>query len=259
MSINFLNHNRPFEVSSTIVEWDIRRAGISIIKEFSLLPDKLISELENMPKKEADIKIGKMQIRNKEFTKVFNQKFTDVMKDFMDKNGIDMDYDTISIKKDACFVINKKIMYETFGKYIRFIPKNEYHAFLYLKPYELYFRRNEELDIKGLSSIPEVRNRIINMHKDGILNFIELVIDLAESTQMNLKQLNSFLHEFVKMYKRKELEFDYYREFNVESRFRYQLLGSEIMANNIDSDMLKHVNIEYNYKNIILPLINYIC
>ena len=76
---------------------------------------------------------------------------------------------------------------------------------------------------------------------------------------MNLKQLNSFLHEFVKMYKRKELEFDYYREFNVESRFRYQLLGSEIMANNIDSDMLKHVNIEYNYKNIILPLINYIC
>lgn len=259
MSINFLNQNRPFEISSKIVEWDIRRAGLNIIKEFSLLSDKLITELEDMPKKEADIKIGKLQIRDKEFAKRFNQKFTDVMKEFMEKNGIDMDYDTISIKKDACFVINKKITYDTIGENIRFIPKNEYHAFVYLKPYELYFQRNGELDIKGLSSITEVRNKIINMHKDGILNFIEATVDLAESTQMNMKQLNSFLHDFVEMYKRKELDFDYYREFNVESRFRYQLLGSEIMADNIDSDMLKHVNIEFNYRNIILPLINYIC
>lgn len=259
MSINFLNQNRPFEISSKIVEWDIRRAGLNIIKEFSLLPDKLVTELEDMSKKEADIKIGKLQIRDKEFAKIFNQKFTDVMKEFMEKNGIDMEYDTISIKKDACFVINKKVSQDTIGTNIKFIAKNEYHAFVYLKPYEVYFQRNGELDIKGLSGVKEIRNHLIEIHKKGILNFIEATIDLAEGSNLNKKQLNSFLHDFVEMYKKKELDFDYYREFNVESRFRYQLLGSEIMADNIDSDMLKHVNIEYNYKNIILPLINYIC
>ena len=259
MSINFLNRNRSFEVSSTITEWDIRRAGLNIIKEFSLLPESTITELEGLPKKEADIKIGKMQIKNKEFAKVFDQKFTDVMEEFMSNNNIDMDYDVTSIKKDACFVINKKISNDTIGKYIKFIPKHEYHAYVYLKPYEMYFKRNGEIDIKGLTSVPEVRNKIIELHKNGILNFVEATIELAESTQMNMKQLNSFLHEFVVMYKNRELDFDYYREFNVESRFRYQLLGSEIMADNIDSDMLNHVNIEFNYKNIILPLINYIC
>lgn len=259
MSINFLNYNRPFEVSSIIIEWDIRRAGLNIIKEFSLLPDKTIKELEKLPKKEADIKIGKMQIKDKIFAKEFDQKFTDVMKMFMEENHIDMDYDITSIKKDACFVINKNITTDTIGKYIRFIPKHEYHAYVYLKPYEIYFKRNGDIDIKGLSSIPEVRDKIIDIHKNGIINFIEATIEIAESTQMNMKKLNSFLHDFVEMYKKRELEFDYYREFNTESRFRYQLLGSEIMADNIDSDMLSHVNIEYNYKNIILPLINYIC
>ena len=83
MSINFLNQNRSFEISSNITEWDIRRAGLNIIKEFSLLPESTILDLEKLPKKEADIKIGKMQINNKEFAKVFDQKFTDVMTEFM--------------------------------------------------------------------------------------------------------------------------------------------------------------------------------
>lgn len=259
MSINFLNQNRSFEISSNITEWDIRRAGLNIIKEFSLLPESTILDLEKLPKKEADIKIGKMQINNKEFAKVFDQKFTDVMTEFMFRNNIDMNYDVTSIKKDACFVINKNIVIDSIGSYIKFIQKHEYHAYVYLKPYEIYFKRNGDIDIKGLTSIPEVRNKIIEIHKNGIINFIEATIDIAESTQMNAKKLNSFLHDFVEMYKKRELDFDYYREFNVESRFRYQMLGSQIMADNIDSDMLEHVNIEFNYKNIILPLINYIC
>lgn len=259
MSINFLNVARSFEVNSSITEWDIRRAGLNITKEFCLLPDDTIKELEKLPKSECDIKIGKMQIKDREFSKVLEQKFTDVMKEFIKVNNIDDEFDVTAIKKDACFVINKKVSVSEFGKYIKFIPKNTYHAYVYLKPYEMYFKRDDIVDIKGLSGDKKLRNHIIELHKNGILNFIEYVIELAETSNMDAMKLNQFLHEFVEMYKKKELDFDYYREFNIESRFRYQMLGSEVMADYIDESMLDKTNIEYNYKNIILPLINLIC
>lgn len=259
MSINLLNPTRSFEVSSSIIEWDIRRAGLNLIKHHRLLSEEFISQLSEIPKKDADIAIGKLQIKDKDFSKKLDQAFTDIMKLFLDENHIDMEFDVTSIKKDACFVINKDIKKSEFGQYIKFIPKNEYHAYIYLKPYEIYFKRNSEIDIKGLVGDRKVRDTILDLHKNGIINFLLYVIDLAEKTGLDPKSMNKFLHEFVEMYKRKELDYDYYREFNVESRFRYQLLDTEIMADHIDSEMLKKVNIEYNYTHIILPLINLIC
>lgn len=222
-----------------------------------------------MPKKDADIAIGKLQIKDKDFSKKLDQAFTDIMNTFLDANHIDKDFDVTSIKKDACFVINKNIKTSEFGKYIKFIPKNEYHAYMYLvpiklpkrtggSPLEIYFHKDDTLDIKGLVGDRRIREKILDLHKDGILNFLSYTVFLAEKTGLNPKEMNSFLHEFVEMYKNKELDFDYYREFNIESKFRYQLYDTETMADLIDNQMLKRVNIEYNYTHIILPLINLI-
>ena len=73
---------------------------------------------------------------------------------------------------------------------------------------------------------------------------------------MRKDKLYRFLHEFVVMYKNRELEYDYYREFSITNKFRYQFLGAETLAENIDESMLSKVNIEYNYKTIIMPLID---
>jgi hypothetical protein len=263
MSINILNTSRPFEVNSRIIEWDMKRAGPSLIKELGLLPMDEITKLEMLPKLECDVAIGKRQIKDKEFSARLEQAFTDIMNKFMDVNGIDRDLDVIAIKKDACFIINKKVSVNQFGKFIKFAQKNEYHAFMYIKPsfvsapgMEFYFKRNGDIDIKGLVGDKKARERVMKLHEDGILNLLLYVIDLAEKSGLDPKQMNDFLHGFVEMYKRKELEFDYYREFNVESRFKYQYLGSTIMADRIDESMLEKVNIEYNYLHIILPLIN---
>ena len=259
MSINLLNSTRLCEVNSSIVEWDVKRAGLNITKNFSLLSDKKIEELEKMEKMECDIAIGKLQIKDREFSKNLEQKFTDVMNAFLEANDIDKDLDVISIKKDACFTINKNVTKFKFGNYIEFVPKNEYHAYLYIKPFEIYFKRDNTIDIKGLTSDKNTRNKILDIHKDGIVNLLQTIINLAESTNMNKYKINSFLHRFVNMYKRKELDYDFYREFNIESRFRYQFLGNETMVDNIDDSMLEKVNIEYNYTKIILPLINILC
>lgn len=259
VSINLINDLRTLEINSSIVEWDIRRAGLNLIKEHELLSCSLIEELEKLPKKDCDIAIGKLQIKDKELSKSLEKAFTDAMNDFLTSNGIDKDIDVTTIKKDACFVINKKVHTSEFGKYIKFVPKNEYHAYIYIKPFEFYFKRNGDIDIKGLTSDKKTRSQIINLHENGILNLLRYIIELSETSGMDKKKINSFLHEFVEMYKKKELDYDYYREFNIESRFRYQFLNAETMADYIDTKMLDKVNIEYNYKKIILPLINLLC
>ena len=100
MSINITNETRPFEINSNIVEWDMRRAGLHIIKEFNLLSTEEIQYFESLPKKESDIAIGKRQIGDKEFSKRLEQGFTDIMNFFLKQNNLDIDLDVISIKKD---------------------------------------------------------------------------------------------------------------------------------------------------------------
>lgn len=265
MSINLINESRPFEINSSIVEWDIRRAGIHIIKELDLLPDKEVQYYESLPKKESDVEIGKRQIHDKEFSKRFEQAFTDVMNQFLKQNDLDIDLDIISIKKDACFVINRDIKKPNVGRYIEFIPKNKYHAYVNLKPflkkgkgYEIYFSRENDPDIKGLTGDKSLRKTLINLHRDGILNFLEATVELAESSGLDPKQMNQFLHSFVEMYKRKELDYDYYREFNIDSKFRYNMLGNEMMVERIDESMLEKIRIDFNYIHVIMPLINLI-
>lgn len=265
MSINMINETRPMEINSSIVEWDMKRAGINIIKELSLLPQSEIDYYESLPKKTSDIEIGKRQINDKSFSKDLDQGFTDMMNLFLKENDLDLYFDILSIKKDACFVINRDIKYFQFGQFIQFVPKNKYHAYLQLKPflkkgsgYEFYFSRDHSIDVKGLSGIKENRDRLLALHEDGILNFLSYTIDLAEKTGLSPKEMNTFLHNFVEMYKKKELDFDYYREFNPESKFKYRLLGNTMLTERINESMLDKVSIEYNYIHIILPLINLI-
>lgn len=258
MSINRINTLRLFEVNSSIVEWDIRRAGINLIKTFSLLPKQKIEKLSMMEKREADKKIGIMQINDREFSKSLEQAFTDIMNDFLKENSLDMDWDVLSIKKDACFVINRRIQKSSFGEYIEFIPKNTYHAYMYLKPYEFYWTQ-DTLTLKNMTSDKDKREKIIQLHENGILNLLDNAVHIAEVSGMNRIKLNRFLHEFVELYKKRELDFDYYREFNVQSGYRYKVLNSETIFEWITEEMFKNVDISYNYKNIILPLINILC
>lgn len=265
MSINITNEARTFEINSNVVEWDMRRAGIHIIKELQLLPEKEIKYFESLSKKESDVAIGKRQIDDKEFSKRFEQGFTDMMGQFLNQNDLDIDFDVISIKKDACFVINRDIKNPRIGKWIEFVPKNKYHAYVNLKPflkkgkgYEFYFSRDNRIDVKGLSSDKEIRGKLISLHKNGMLNLLDTTIYLAEKTGLDPKQMNQFLHNFVEMYKRKELDYDYYREFSIESKFRYNFLGNEMMTDHIDESMLEKIRIDFNYIHIVLPLINLI-
>ena len=70
-AVNWTNRNIPFVVNRPIIEYDMRRAGLSVIKEFELLPQDKIQKLDEMEKHKSDVTIDKMRKKDKDFSKRF--------------------------------------------------------------------------------------------------------------------------------------------------------------------------------------------
>ena len=65
---NYINPNIRFIRNEYIVEYDMKEAGFSIIKEFNLLPISHIQRLQFMDNKTRHIEIGKMERQDKEIS-----------------------------------------------------------------------------------------------------------------------------------------------------------------------------------------------
>ena len=64
---SWTNPNIIYLFNSTIYEYDIKSAGLSISKFFNLLPEETIEKLEAMPKHKRVVAEGKLQIKDKEY------------------------------------------------------------------------------------------------------------------------------------------------------------------------------------------------
>ena len=56
----YINENDPFLFNTEIIEYDMKDAGFSLIKEYKLLDKKTIDRIEKLEKKRRHITIGKM-------------------------------------------------------------------------------------------------------------------------------------------------------------------------------------------------------
>lgn len=246
----YTNKDRVFGVNSEIVEWDIKSANLSLIKEYELLSNDKIEKIEEMDKKERVIYVGKQMRKDKVFSKKLESLFDTVVNDFIEINSLDKGYDIVSIKRDAVYVVNKEIKYSNLGKHITFLPKNNYSAFLFLNQYEFY--KGNKFDVKGMS------DELLPLHENGMICFINDVFDIASKSNMNKKKIHMYLSDYVKAYKNRELQYDHYREFGKET-FKYTLFNNIMDIESIDDDLLQNIDISYNYLNIVLPLIQTVC
>lgn len=247
----YLNPYKSLCINSEIIEYDIKSANLSIIKEYKLLSQDIIDKIEKMNKNDRVIFVGKIMGKDKNFAKTLEKKFNDIIDEFIELNHLDKELDVISIKRDAVFVINKNISHTKFGEHINFIRKNVYTAYMYLKPYEFYIN-NDKIDVKGLN------DQLYNLHKNGILDLIREFIELCASTNMNKSLINRYLKSLVVDYKNRNLCFDYYREFNQTSKYRYIIDDEVMLVDSINERSLNRIDISYNYINIIIPMIRLI-
>lgn len=236
---------RMLVVDSIITEYDIKHANTSLMRYYNLYPEKLIDKIDRMKKIDREVYVGTLQRDNKEFSKKLMQGFDDMMELFLDTNKLSLEDDILSIKKDAAFVVNKPVKQVDFGC-VHFATKNQYKHFACIGKYEYYIRENKEVDVKGIGD-----RDALNLHKDGMLKFINDLIDLYIAD--NKKEMYEYLHDFVCAYKARELPFDYYREFDSQSGYRFIDKNTEIILDDIDESVIDNIDIQWNYINVILP------
>ena len=238
-------------INSRVIEWDIKSGNTSIMRAFKLCPLERIEELEGMKKQDRVIAVGNM-MKDPDFSKKLESGFNQVVNKFIELNHLDKDDDVLRIMRDAVYVINKPIQYNTIREYCHFIPKNEYMGYMYLQPYE-FFIAPDRIDVKGISDDK------LQYHQNGILRVIRDVYNACIEYNLDQTKINAFMKGAVDAYIHRDLEFDAYREFNNESVFRVNLYGHEVLTDVITEKDLPNTDISYNYMKIIIPLIKLLC
>lgn len=238
-------------INSRVIEWDIKSGNTSIMRAFNLCPIERIQELEGMKKQDRVIAVGNM-MKDSEFSKKLEAGFNQVVNEFMELNGLNKDDDVLRIMRDAVYVINKPIKYDTIREYCHFIPKNEYIGYFFLNPYE-FFIGQHGIDVKGID------DEKLKSHENGTLRVIRDVYDACVEYNMDQVKINAFMKGVVDAYIHRDLEFDAYREFNNESNFRINMYGHEVLSDAVTERDLSDVDISFNYLKIIIPLIKLLC
>lgn len=232
-------------INANIYEYDMKNAGLNLIKYYELLDSQTIEYLEAMPKHARTIQIGQMMRDNKTLNRDLSESFSKMRKKFFVANNI-KEHQILSIKKDAIFLVNKACE-ETKFKNVEFVLKNRYTSFHRFSNIEFYYRnRGKVLDVKG------IREEKLESHKDYMCKFLKDIFNLLETSSND--RIISKLKQFSKFYKSRSLEFQYYRELNPDSY--YTLMtddGKSFKSENYLTGF--DIDISYNYIVYILPLI----
>ena len=254
--MTWTNDGLPFLVNSLITEYDIKSGNTSIMRTYQLADSDTISKLEKLPKGERVRQVGLMQRDDKEFAKKLEASFNDAVDKFLKANELDVDVDVLAIRRDAIFVVNHPISQTRFADYINFVKKNQYHAALQIGPrLEFYFKNDHSVDIKNFVQEEKDTEHALQKLQPGVISFLQEFVDVAEGCNMNRTKVYQWMREFCTYYKEKSLDIEYYREFTREAMFSVKTDDGITMMDNIPDYMVDDLEISYNYKNIIIPLL----
>lgn len=226
-----------------IREYDIKAAGPTILLNKNYFTKEEYDKLLSMDNLTRNILVGNWLRINKDVNKVMMDEFIEIRKMFFDKNELE-DYDIISIKKDAIFVIDKDLNNLEFGVY-KFVKKNEYTDYLYVDGKEFYYNKyTNKLDVKGCSK----ESKEIQMKL-----YFSLIIELFKMKNKN--DIFKKLIEFKDDYLNYNLPKDFYRTIET-NQFPFKLAGGLVYMEEIPDVILNKVNINSNliFINMIISI-----
>lgn len=201
-------------LNSSIIEYDMKSANISLAKEFHLLPEKKIKELEALPKKDRVVQIGLYKREHKDYNEKEKAAFTEARRMFFDRNELSKNR-VVSIKRDAIFV-EGQVLETKLTDNIEFRPKNEYTSYMEVSPLELYYAKGKPLEVKGIDS-----QIYLEKHHDYFGRYLEEFFRVYEMASSRKNAL-MFLKDFATEYKWRRIAPECYREFNSRSRYLYR-------------------------------------
>lgn len=233
------NSQYNFIMNSFIREYDISKANINALYEKGILGKDEYIELYNSDKSIREKIIG-LKIRDDiNIYKEIQSSIINAKRNLIIANNIDLE-DIVCIKNDAVFIRDHKIIHTKFGM-MDFKLKNTYTIFLKTSKFEFYYYYNsynneEKLDIKGIND-----NKLI-LHKDFFLDFL---LSLFNTLQVEgIIQAINMIQNFNRLYIRKELPVEYYRQFDSESAYEFDINGNYYKSHTTSD--IKYVDIRVN-------------
>ena len=237
-------------VSNYVREYDMSKANINILFHSGVIDKKDYDYYYSLDRMTRQRIIGLMIRDNKGVGEILKLGIIEAKKQFFDSNDI-QDFEVLSIKNDAVYLINKVAKHTQFGN-IEFKEKNLYTSYFKILKKEYYYYFNsitgeERLDIKGITD-----DRLI-LHKDHFMEFLLVVFNTIEVG--NIEEVLDIIQTFYNKYINLELDIGYYREFNSESLYKLQPISrySEFKALYIPDNQKNMIDISYN-QNLIMEL-----
>lgn len=255
----WINPNLPYIVDHSIGEYDIKSGNVSIMRCFKdrfspPLKDDQIDQIASLDKNARVVRVGNMMREIPKFSETLERGFNEVIRIFCEENHLDMSdstEDVVSIKRDAVFVVDKPILNDCILQHCHFVKKNEYDGYIHIPGYEFYINSHEGIvDVKGL------QDTLLEFHKDGIIRFILDLYHECKVTNVNRYRVSKWLEDFCDAYLSRELPFEYYRQFDSNSKYRLNMDSMEYLSDQIDEEDMEDLDIEFNYRKIIIPLLN---
>ena len=233
-------------INQSIYEYDIKQANISILLESGIIDESKFNYYANLPKIDREISIGLLQRDNPEIAEALKAGFIRARKALIISNSIS-EFEIINIRKDAIFT-TRKLNKLDFG-HIHFKEKNVYTS--YYKIFNLVFLYgyrymiNSKIQTETYLDIKGINKESLKYHKGYLLDIFEDIIIGAER-ESDLFNVVNFIKNFLIDYVKLNLDLNYYREFNSESKFNIQSKNANYRLMDMQYSYPVMLNIEYN-------------
>ena len=233
-----------------IFEYDIQKANINVLYSKNIIDQATYEFLEKSERMVRQVYVGKLQ-KDSAVANALKQGILEAKKNLFEANAI-QDYEVLSIKNDAVFIIGRVLKTTDFGL-IHFIPKNKYTGFYKVLNYEFYYFYNsitkeEYLEVKGIG------DKALQKHKDYFYQFLK---DLFYTIQCNgIEVALRLMKDYYMQYINLQLPVGHYRIFNPESDYHFKVrtaMGTGFGMDEASDNVKPALDISYNLK-ILLEL-----
>lgn len=236
----------PAIVGVKIRQFDMVKAGMSVMRTYQLAPVEEIDRLERLSKHQNNIAIGKKRRNDREFSAQLSRYVRQSVSEFLSINDVP-DEAIIAIKNDAVFITGDTEIKTVLDNGIQFRLDGSYTSFFYLGQIEFYFSSETgKVVIKGFKHSGD---------EDSLL-FISF---LAEAFSMfeagNKELLASQLQLFRRQYLDRELPLGYYKTLDRYKGHPSPIGDRVYTVQSVSEDSRSHLDISSNLLNFIIPLI----
>lgn len=231
---------------STIYEYDMEAAGLSVLRDRDLISPKEHARLQALPKSRRVVEVGLLCRGDDVALQAVESGTREAVAEFCQENGFD-EGDIISVKRDAVYSLRPARVLRL-GEYIRFREDGRYTSFFNLSGVEFYYScRNRSAVVKGIG------REVERTHRDHFIKLICGIIDLSENLKHD--RLMQILALKRRDYVTMKAGAECYREMSANNAFRLKgsLTGVDLYADHWPGP--DSVDISYNYAKFIVPLV----